>query len=391
MKKYIAVLEILLAAVLFSISFSGTQTRKIQSYSIAEGGSLTLTAYEGSAYYWYIGDDANQKYFCNTDTALKYGVEFLGSNSRTLTIKSVNPKKFFAMVSCWDKEQPYSGNKYVGNELFICFVSLTSSKTKISSVPYASSAPSVISATFNSPIPKLEYNLKMASVNPGETINLIATHSLKESVKGLISYQWYESAKSDYCNAKAISDAISDTYTIDGNTHSGTTRYYYCIITNELNGEKYTNKGDGMEMVEITFAGEHIHAYSEWKIKTEPTCTENGVKTRTCECGDKQQEVISALGHTFSEWAVKTAANETAEGQEERSCIKCGAVESRIIPRTETSSESASSIPITQINGQSADQFKTKWWIFAIVLIGIAGGAVYGLILIKKKKSNSNL
>ncbi|HAE45625.1 MAG TPA: hypothetical protein DCG37_08560 [Lachnospiraceae bacterium] len=41
------------------------------------------------------------------------------------------------------------------------------------------------------------------------------------------------------------------------------------------------------------------HTWGEWKVTTEPTCTEKGVKTRTCEvCGEEETEEIPAPGHT---------------------------------------------------------------------------------------------
>lgn len=50
----------------------------------------------------------------------------------------------------------------------------------------------------------------------------------------------------------------------------------------------------------VVVEGEHVHAYTE-TIK-EPTCTEDGAKIYTCECGDTYSEVIPALGHLFGKW-----------------------------------------------------------------------------------------
>ncbi len=389
MKKIYLTIIVLFISILFSISFSGTQVQKIQSFTIMEGETLTFTANEGDAYYWYISDDSNRKYSCNADSASIFGVDFSGSTGKTLIIKSVKPKKPFVIISCLDREQVY-GNRNVGKDLYMCFVVFTFPK-KASNVSNASTASAVKSETFSSPVPKPEYNLTKTSVNPGETVDLRTTLSLRESVKGLITYQWYESVKADSNDAKAISDAISNTYIIDGNAHSGTIRYYFCKVTNELNGEKYSN--DGIEMVEVTFAGQHVHAYSDWKAKTEPTCTENGEKTRTCECGDKQQVTISALGHTYGEWAIKTTATENAEGSEERTCTKCGAIETRVIPIIAVQSEISVLSEINsevQANGQSTEQTKSEWWIVVLVLAGAACGVVYGLILVKKKKTIDN-
>ena len=48
----------------------------------------------------------------------------------------------------------------------------------------------------------------------------------------------------------------------------------------------------------INGADTHEHSFGEWTVTTEPTCTEDGSKERVCECGEKETEVIPALGHT---------------------------------------------------------------------------------------------
>ena len=42
----------------------------------------------------------------------------------------------------------------------------------------------------------------------------------------------------------------------------------------------------------------HVHAYAE-TITKQPTCTEDGEKTLTCECGDTKTAVIPATGHNY--------------------------------------------------------------------------------------------
>lgn len=46
---------------------------------------------------------------------------------------------------------------------------------------------------------------------------------------------------------------------------------------------------------------EHTRAYSSWVVVDEPTCTEEGLRERTCSCGEKETEQIAALGHTAGE------------------------------------------------------------------------------------------
>ena len=45
----------------------------------------------------------------------------------------------------------------------------------------------------------------------------------------------------------------------------------------------------------------HIHNYGEWEVVKNPTCVENGEKVCYCSCGEKQSEVILALGHNPAE------------------------------------------------------------------------------------------
>lgn len=70
---------------------------------------------------------------------------------------------------------------------------------------------------------------------------------------------------------------------------------------------------------------EHTHSYQS-AVTKQATCTEKGVKTFTCECGDKYTESINALGHReVTDPAVKPT--ETTAGKTEGShCSVCGAV-----------------------------------------------------------------
>ncbi|MBQ2920177.1 MAG: exo-alpha-sialidase, partial [Oscillospiraceae bacterium] len=81
---------------------------------------------------------------------------------------------------------------------------------------------------------------------------------------------------------------------------------------------------------EITVTGEapHEHSWSDWTVTTEPTCTEAGVETRTCECGETETREVAALGHTEAE-AVReneVAATCTTAGSYDSVvyCSECG-------------------------------------------------------------------
>ena len=46
----------------------------------------------------------------------------------------------------------------------------------------------------------------------------------------------------------------------------------------------------------------HVHTYGEWEVVAAATCTEDGLRKRTCTgCNDIQSETLNALGHDWGE------------------------------------------------------------------------------------------
>ena len=80
---------------------------------------------------------------------------------------------------------------------------------------------------------------------------------------------------------------------------------------------------------------DHTHIYQS-TVTREPSCTEAGVKTYTCSCGDKYTEKIAALGHQ-PVTDPRVEPTETEEGKTEGShCSVCGEIlkEQETIPAT---------------------------------------------------------
>ena len=76
------------------------------------------------------------------------------------------------------------------------------------------------------------------------------------------------------------------------------------VITASVTSESNeVNIGDNNSSVLIE---KHIHDWSEWTVETEPTCVDEGEKTRVCNTCTKQEEaVISPTGkHTYSKQVV---------------------------------------------------------------------------------------
>ena len=72
----------------------------------------------------------------------------------------------------------------------------------------------------------------------------------------------------------------------------------------------------------------HEHSYTE-TITKEATCTEDGEKTLTCECGDTKTEVIPATGHIFENYVSNNDATYTADGTETAKCNNCDETDTR--------------------------------------------------------------
>lgn len=66
------------------------------------------------------------------------------------------------------------------------------------------------------------------------------------------------------------------------------------------------------------------HEYGDWKVVTEPTCTVDGLKERTCKlCGEKESQAIKADHIWSSEWTVDIAPTYQSDGEKSHHCTKC--------------------------------------------------------------------
>lgn len=70
----------------------------------------------------------------------------------------------------------------------------------------------------------------------------------------------------------------------------------------------------------------HKHSYTS-KVTIAPSCTEAGVTTYTCSCGDSYTEEIPALGHSFGDWTTVREATYAESGLRTRTCFRCGQTE----------------------------------------------------------------
>ncbi len=77
------------------------------------------------------------------------------------------------------------------------------------------------------------------------------------------------------------------------------------------------------------------HHWNGGVVTTQPTCTQDGIKTYTCTdsgCGETQTEVIKATGHSYGDWIIDLEPTETTTGSKYRVCGNCNDRETQSIP-----------------------------------------------------------
>jgi len=91
----------------------------------------------------------------------------------------------------------------------------------------------------------------------------------------------------------------------------------------ELSGACYF---DGTTGTPVAPEAPHTHTFGDWFVTTAATCTAEGSRTRSCECGETETETIPAVGHTEVVDAA-VAATCTADGKTEgKHCSVCAQV-----------------------------------------------------------------
>ena len=104
----------------------------------------------------------------------------------------------------------------------------------------------------------------------------------------------------------------------------------------------------------------HEHTFGEWVVTTAPTCTQDGLETRTCSaCGEVETRVIPAAGHNYK------------DGK----CTVCGETDPNYKPDQPT-----------QPGVKTGDDSNTTMWV--IVLICAAALAVVLMVLSRKKRNS---
>ena len=68
----------------------------------------------------------------------------------------------------------------------------------------------------------------------------------------------------------------------------------------------------------------HVHSWSDWAETLKHTCTEDGVRERSCGCGEKESEIVPAPGHKEGSWIIDVMNTCTEKGSRHMECYACG-------------------------------------------------------------------
>ena len=107
------------------------------------------------------------------------------------------------------------------------------------------------------------------------------------------------------------------------------------LVQGEIEMEKALTGSETLLFVYTVAA--HEHSWGEGKVTKEATCTEAGVRTYTCSCGETKTEEIPALGHDWGEPSYTWAEDNSA-------CVAA-----RVCKRDGSHSESESAKPIESV------------------------------------------
>lgn len=127
----------------------------------------------------------------------------------------------------------------------------------------------------------------------------------------------------------------------------------------------------------------HTHSFGEWTVKTEATCLNNGAQERICTvCSEKEEQILSALGHSFGEWSAADS-----NGNVKRVCEICGGTQEEnngtvIKENKESETEKKKETSATKKDTSESKSSIVVWIVGGVLLLGVA---VLIVVLIKKK------
>lgn len=128
-----------------------------------------------------------------------------------------------------------------------------------------------------------------------------------------------------YCTNLEYVHISASVTSIGENAFAGVSAYI-CSETDDCYVKEYAEaNGYTFVLCDGHNAEEHTHSYLP-SVTKEANCTETGISTYSCECGDSYTEEIEKIGHTAGEWEVIAEATCTVQGRKDKKCTVCGTI-----------------------------------------------------------------
>lgn len=157
---------------------------------------------------------------------------------------------------------------------------------------------------------------------PGSTMEAAADIEKVGDVSLPEGWEWQASDWNTLLEAgKPVSAVAVYTGTDKGNYETETVAVTITRMSGSQETEDPSHTGEDEKEPSHT-GNPHRHSYTE-SVTRQPTCTDIGVRTYTCACGDSYTENIAALGHHYSGTVTKQPTT-ASEGIMTYICDRCG-------------------------------------------------------------------
>lgn len=216
----------------------------------------------------------------------------------------------------------------------------------------------------------------------GTGVTLFTDASVSDG--GTLRYQWYESDVENISAIRAIDGAEGDRYQVQPET-PGVKWYCYAAwnVSGGLESEPVYSRLIRVEVYEE--AGAHTHAFGQWMVTTEATCTEPGIQARECDCGHTERAEIPATGHQWDEGRITREPTTAAQGETTFTCAVCRATKTEMIPALREGAAEPPAPPAPEVSDHSPSA-AFPWWAIALIAVLLIGGIAAGVVVFRRKK-----
>lgn len=232
-------------------------------------------------------------------------------------------------------------------------------------------------------MPDIKGQMPDCYMNLGGTgVTLFTNASVSDG--GTLRYQWYESDEENISAKEAIDGAEGDRLQVQPET-PGVKWYCYAAwnVSGGLESRPVYSRLIRVEVYEE--AGAHTHAFGQWMVTTEATCTEPGIQARECDCGHTERAEIPATGHQWDEGRITREPTTAAQGETTFTCTVCRATKTEMIPALREEAAEPSASPALEVSEHSPSA-AFPWWAIALIAVLLIGGIAAGVVVFRRKK-----